>query len=247
MIIKFYKDYIDAINEGLIKTIESEKVLNDIIRTLSLMSFNVDGKSSSDKIYLSINDFNSIPVNKIETIFDHIMVSIVNRGGWFPSTMNLINIHGLKMYKKYDFSEIIINHSLLKSVEITFESKFDEVENNIPSKLYHLSIMEYYKKIKKYGLIVKSKSKLSSHLDRIYLCKSKEDCEALIPRMILHYTGEKDDNIHVKGKKLYNKDITPVIYEVDGSIIDKLYKDPNYVDGYYTLNNIKSEYIKKIK
>lgn len=246
MIIKFYKDYIDAINEGLIKTIEPEKVLNDIIRTLSLMGFNVDGRLGIDKIFLSINDFNSISVNKIEILFDHIMVSIVNRGGWFPSTMYLINIHGLKRYIKYDFNEIITNHSLLKSVEITFESKFDKIENNIPNKLYHLSIMEYDKKIKKYGLIVKSKSKLSSHLDRIYLCKSKKDCESLIPQMTLYYTNEKDYNVYVKGKKLYNKDITPVIYEVDGTIIDKLYIDPNYTDGYYTLDNIKSEFIKKI-
>ena len=144
---------------------------------------------------------------------------------------------------------IIDNHNEIDMITIEYESKFDTEENNIPNKLYHLTIKEYSNKIDKSGLIPRSKSKLSSHLDRIYLCKTYQDCIDLIPQMLFYYTGEKDENIYKLGKKLYNKDITPVIYEIDNSsnIIDKLYIDINYnKKGYYTLNNIPADKIKQI-
>src|SRR5690606_37377914 len=121
----------------------------------------------------------------------------------------LTSLYGMRKIRSYDFDEIINNQNVISKVEITFESKFDD-KVDIPEKLYHLSIMEYCDKIEKQGLVVKSKSKLSAHLDRIYLCKNIEDCEALIPRMLLYYSNEKDDNIYRKGKELFNKDTTPV-------------------------------------
>jgi hypothetical protein len=247
-IIKNYIDYINALNEGLIKTYPGDIVLKDIVNSLTQMGLNVRGEFKDDKIILSINDFNVIPLNKIEILFDHMMTFIVNRGGWFPSTMNLIKLSGKAKNNKYDFHNIIIIHDELDSVEITYESKYDEIESDVPSKLYHLTIKEYEKKINKSGLIPRSKSKLSSHLDRIYVCKTIKDCEDLIPKMMFHYTGEKDSEIYKKGKKLFNKDIEPIIYEIDNSdnSIEKLYIDINYSSGYYLLDNIKANKLTKI-
>jgi hypothetical protein len=249
MIIKYFKDYIDSINEGLIKTYPGELVLKDVLNSLKHMHMNVSGSFENNKIELVIYNFNIIPLNQIRHLFDHIDTFIVNRGGWFPSTMNIIKLTNINKLSKYNFDDIIRIHDEINTLIIEYESKFDTEEIDIPKTLYHLTIKEYCKNINKIGLVPKSKSKLSSHLDRIYLCKTHQDCVDLIPKMMLYYTGEEDENIYKLGKKLFSKDITPVIYEIDNStnIIDKLYIDINYNQrGYYTLNNIPKDKIKMI-
>lgn len=249
MIIKHFKDYIDSINEGLIKTYPGDKVLKDILSSLKHMQIIASGSFDDNKIKLTLHRFCFIPLNKIRHLFDHIDTFIVNRGGWFPSTMNMIKITNIQKLSKYNFDDIIRIHDEIDSITIEYESKFDTEESNIPDRLYHLTIKEYQKKINKIGLIPKSKSKLSSHLDRIYVCKSKQDCVDLIPQMMMYYTGEKDESIYKLGKTFFNKDITPVIYEIDNSSkeIDKLYLDTNYGErGYYILNNILPDKLKII-
>lgn len=245
----YFKDYIDSVNEGIIKTYPGDKVLKDILSSLEKLHINSTGSFEDNKIKLTINNFNSIPLNKIRHLFDHIDTFVVNRGGWFPSTMNIIKLTNIHKLSKYNFDDIIRINDEIDSITITYESKFDTEESNIPDRLYHLTIKEYQKKINKIGLIPKSKSKLSSHLDRIYVCKSKQDCVDLIPQMMMYYTGEKDESIYKLGKTFFNKDITPVIYEIDNSSkeIDKLYLDTNYGErGYYILNNILPDKLKII-
>lgn len=249
MIIKYFKDYIDSINEGLIKTYPGNLVLKDILNSLEDLHINVSGLFENNKIKLTINNFNSIQLNKIEHLFNHIDTFIINRGGWFPSSI-IFNINGNEKIEKYDYSQILNLHEYLTKFTIIYESKFDIEEIDIPNTLYHLTIKEYKKNINKMGLVPKSKSKLSSHLDRIYLCKTYKDCVDLIPKMMLYYTGEEDENIYKLGKKFFSKDITPIIYEIDNStnIIDKLYIDVNYSEkGYYTLNNITKDKISMSK
>lgn len=249
MIIKNLKDYIDKINEGLIKTYSCDIVLKNIINRLELFKLNVHGECADNKLILTIEYFNTIPLNQIENIFDQIHVTIVNQGGWFPSFMKLKKLTNIDKSDKFDLYKIIEIHDELKSVTITFESKFDDIDYEIPNKLYHLTIKEYSKKIKKNGLVPRSKSKLTSHLDRVYLCKTYQDCIDLIPQMMFYYTGEKDRNIYRLGKKLFTKDITPIIYEIDNSdgFIDKFYKDVNYNEKrFYTLENIPPNKIKLI-
>lgn len=43
MIIKYLKDYIESINEGLIKTYPGDKVLKDILNSLEHMSILASG------------------------------------------------------------------------------------------------------------------------------------------------------------------------------------------------------------
>ena len=244
--IRYFKDYIEAIDEGLIKTHPGNIVSNNILKTLKLFNLNVECEIMGEKIKLTINNFNIIPLNQIENVFDQIHTTVINNGGWFPSRMELNKLSGLCKTNKYDFNEIIKIHDELKSISIYFEKKFESEVEDIPDKLYHLTIKEHSKKINKYGLVPKSKSKLTSHLDRIYICKTYQDCIDLIPRMMFYYTGEKDENIYKLGKKLFNKDITPIIYEINNTnnIIDRLYLDVNYDKGYYTLNNIPPSELK---
>jgi hypothetical protein len=247
MIIKHFKDYINNLNEGLIKTYNGDLVLKNILSQLILFKLNVGGEFIDNKIKLTINNFNTIPLNQIENIFDQIYVSVVNNGGWFPASMVLNRLSGITDNDKYDFIKIINIHDGLKSLTILFESKFDTIDYDIPDKLYHLTIKEYSKKINKYGLIPRSKSKLTTHLDRIYVCKNYKDCLDLIPKMMFYYTGEKDENIYKLGKKLFNKDLTPIVYEIDNSnnFITNLYVDINYGEkGYYILENVPPDRIK---
>lgn len=66
--------------------------------------------------------------------------------------------------------------------------------------------------------------------------------------MKLYYNDEKMFNVYNKQKRKYKKDTIPIIFEIDNSdqFINKLYKDPNYTDGYYVLDNIPPEKIKII-
>lgn len=246
-IIKNYKDYFDSINEGLIKTLDGEKGVNYLVQTLSVLNFNVSGFFKNDRISFTINNFNKIQNNRLDNLFDTISSIITNLYGWFPSNMIIENTSKLIINKKFDEKYLKLNNDNIESIIIEFDSKFDEIENNKFEKLYHLSIQEYDNKIKKYGLSPRSKSKLSSHTDRVYLCKSIDDCEILIPQMKLYYSEEKDNNIYKLGNKKYRKNTKWIIYEIDNTTNTTLYKDPRYINGYYTLENIKPENIKEIK
>ena len=250
MIIKYFKDYIDSINEGLIKTYPGDiisKKLTNLLIGLNF-NFNVDFLKDDNKIILTFNFFNSIPVSQLDDLFNSIDSVVVNMCGWFPSQMNVTNVHGLKNYLKYDINNLYLNHIQYTKVELIYESKFDDLIDDIPNNLYHLSISEYEHKIIKNGLSPKSKDKLTSHLDRVYLCKSIDDCKYLINRMKLYYNDEKKFNLFNKRKRKYDKDTKPIIFEIDNSdkFIKNLYKDPNYENGFYTLENIPPDKLKII-
>lgn len=238
--IKYFKDYIEGINEGLIKTNSLTTVSEQIHQNLSLLGFDVFLEKKTNKFSLKINHFNKIDPPKVNLLFEHVLSMVVNVCGWFPSFTTITNIYGKNISRKYDLEEILSNYEMIDSLTILFEAKFDEIEENIPEKLYHLSIQEYNDKIKKFGLIPKSKSKISSHLDRIYLCKNIESCKKLITQMSICYHDEKSKNIFLKNK--------PIIYEIDNSskIIHKLYKDPNFIEGYYTVDNIDKNFITEV-
>jgi hypothetical protein len=94
----------------------------------------------------------------------------------------------------------------------------------------------------KSGLIPKSKSKLTYHPDRTYVCLHKLGCKALISNMKMFYKS-------LLWKNTKNKiDYRWVIYEIDTKDLDiKLYLDPNYIGGYYTLDNIPPDKIKIVE
>lgn len=244
-----FEDYLNKINEGLIKTYPVEKTVSDISSLIS--SYNIDYNINRfyDKFEIELDNINQIP--NFEKILDIILNAVFNQYGWFPSKVKITGIFG--NYRTYKFSrnQILYNLRNHKSALITFESKFDEIIE-VPDKLYHLSIQQYSKDIEQKGLICKGKSKLTKHDydGRIYLCGSIEDCKILIEKMNLFYEEERLDIIrnpnNPKGK--YNKNTKWVIYEIDSNSagIKKLYSDPNYLNGYYYLDNINRKSIKII-
>jgi hypothetical protein len=120
-------------------------------------------------------------------------------------------------------------------IKLRFEAKFDEeIVENIPSILYHITPTQNVNKILNIGLVPKSRSKASYHPDRVYLSKDLEDIEDL-GEMFYQKTGIKNWTI-----LKIETDMVPGGYL-------KLYTDPNYKLGYYTLNNIPPQAIEKIK
>ena len=141
---------------------------------------------------------------------------------------------------QYNKDYLIKNKEFTDKISIIFESKFD-IESNLPYKLYHLSIKEFENSISKTGISPKSKSKISYHDSRIYVCKSILGCRSLISNMKTFYDYQKWSNPKSKIDDRW------VIYEIDTNGLDiKLYTDPNYIGGYYTLNNIPASNIKKV-
>ena len=152
------------------------------------------------------------------------IISYINNLGWFPSFLIT------PIYKgKYNEKNVDYNNSI-----IAFEAKYDIIVEKNPPFVYHISPLQNWEKIQKIGLVPKSRSKSSYHPERVYLAKTPKAAEDL-GQSFYQRTGIKDW----------------VILEIDTDMVPggylKLYYDPNYKHGYYTLNNIPPQAIEKIQ
>ena len=219
---------------------KSQKTISKNIET-ELYSLRYDfsiKKNINNTFQISLHNFNHI--QNIILYLDTLHTITIDRHGWFPSKMDIIDWCGSKNKMSYNEEYLIEKIEYFEDVTITYESKFD-IEKNIPKFLYHISIREFEYSVLKNGLIPKSKSKLSTHLDRIYMCLDINSCKNLINEMKSSYISR-----YIKNRK--NKINTKwIIYEIDTNGLNlKLYKDPNYIDGYYSVDNIPKENIKII-
>lgn len=236
-----FSTYIEHIKEGLLKTTDGDLTVSksSIFLNPLKINYNTLYNANNNIISLEINNFNKIlPISQV---FDCIESFFVNMNGWFPSKMDILHISGMKNSIAYNRKYLMDNCIYFQSVKIQFESKFD-IPISVPKKLYHLSIMQFFNQIKKSGLFPKDKSKLTIHPGRIYLCDSIENCKLLIPQMKIFYSSltwnNRNANINDKW----------VIYEIDNLDSNiKLYQDPNYKNGYYTVDNISPGFIKLIE
>jgi len=229
-------NYLEFINEGLITTQPYQIVLDKVIFLPKNLIFEIRHTKSDNIIHFDILHFNKL--SNISETFDAIESYFINMMGWFPSNVIIKNLSGMTNDLQYNRDYLIKNMNFIQSVEIKFESKFD-IEVNTPDKLYHLSIKEFEKSILKNGLSPKSKSKISYHDSRIYVCKHVINCKSLIPNMKMIYNQQKWSNPKSKIDDRW------VIYEIDTKDIElKLYMDPNYIGGYYLLSNIPPNKLK---
>ena len=230
---KNFDEYIKYVNEGLIKTYDIDFTILTARRELSLLNVPFDiKKTENNTIILKLDNFNKI---YIEEVFNFLYQTLTNLLGWFPSYMYMTNMAGMVNQMNYDEKYLINNYEYLQEVSIIYESKFDEVVK-LPQKLYHISIQEYENKITKIGICPKTKSKLSSHGDRIYVCNKLDNCFELLPKMKMYFFNKR--NINSKW----------IIYEIDTDGLNlKLYKDPNFPNkGYYLLGNIPNHKLKVV-
>jgi hypothetical protein len=210
------EEYELNLKEGLIKT-------TNIGKTLNILE-----KKYQSKFIFERSD-NSFYIKTLYTDINTLQQGIIKDAdilGYFPSYVETEDYVGKWSPSYFDKGKI----------ELKFEAKFDEqVVENIPSTLYHITPTQNIDKILKIGLAPKSRSKVSYHPDRVYLAKSLEDAEDL-GGPFSRKTGIKNWTI-----------IKVTTDKIPGDYF-KLYTDPNYPDkGYYTLNNIPASSLEKIK
>ena len=233
---KFINKYSEFILNETLKTHDIDLSIKNIEEELSLLRYDFSIRKLNNTILITLNNLNT--THMLGLLIKNLDNLLIDRHGWFPSIMILESISGVKNKLQYDREYFLEKQAYFKSIEILYEPRYD-VELNIPKKLYHLSIQEYEGNILKKGLIPKSKSKLSKQLDRIYLCSDSKGCYDLIGRMKLFYEERLYKN------ELDKINIKWIIYEIDSNNLDiKLYKDPNYSKGYYTIENISPDVIK---
>ena len=234
---KFIKTWSELVLNETLKTNNIDFVIDHTETDLRLSKIDCDVVKKNNKIELTIYDFDKLDV--VDYMFNYINSLFIDRNGWFPSLMKLLNDKNKNNSLKYDEDYLINKQNTLKIVTIVYEAKFDQ-EHILPKKLYHISIQQYKNNILNFGLIPKSKNKKTIHLDRIYFCDNPTDCYKLIDDMKYDYIKRKNIN------KLDDIDIKWIIFEIDTNNLNiKLYKDPNYLNkGFYVTDNIPTENIK---
>jgi len=235
---EFIKKYSDFVLNETLKTNEISFVVNSIERELAILeySFNIHQVNNTIKLtlfdlYLSRNkEYLKLMLNHLDSLF-------IDRNGWFPSYIKSNNLSNQEISGVYDEDWILKNYKSIKEIIITYEAKYD-IEIDKPNIIYHMSIQQFEESIKNNGLMPKTKSKMSSHIDRIYVCANKDSCYNLIPKMNFYYNNLKYD----KPKNKINSKW--ILYEIDIQNLNiKLFKDTNYYKGYYIVDNIPKENI----
>lgn len=112
MFIKNYFDFIESINEGLIKTVDAKRSFEYTIDLLMRLEFNVGGSFSDEKIIIEINNLNNINSSNIDSLFDLISANMTNLFGWFPTGMKLTNLDANTISKRYDEKEIKLKRKI---------------------------------------------------------------------------------------------------------------------------------------
>jgi hypothetical protein len=161
-----------------------------------------------------------IEINKYLQLIDLLNIQkSINLCGYFISSLIFDDT---KINTIDEYGECI-NEIEYDTINILIEAKYDVSINVseleiVDKYIYHISDIKHKDKILKNGLIAKSKSKLSYHLDRIY------------------FETDKNNTFYLSKQLVDN----PIIFRIkieDLSDI-KFYIDPNHTSGIYTFDNI---------
>lgn len=218
-----------SLNEGLLMTYPADKVVRYIQK-----KYNLD----DDSVELHIDDGEYILVSKNldEKMFDNVE-SILKLGGYYQADENIDDYYTYeKIYEENIFDK------LKQSGEIQY--------------FYHLTPSINDNKIQKIGLIPRSRNYRFKYPDRIYLLSNGDPkflhnmCATLYQPIFLNMINQvlkkeiKREILDKKRIKEYS------VYRIDFSKVEniKLYKDSNVrgFDSYFTMDNIRPEWIEKI-
>ena len=227
------EDYF-IIYEGLVKTTMLDKTRVLIERLFSTYGLywrdKIEIDEKSDTLLVDILDFEG-DTNKIDGFLKY-----VNNLGYFISIIYFKKKGETKLIdKEYDINFLISKSKEYKNLNnliVVLEANFD-IERPVPEKLYHVTRQEVLEKIKQIGIVPKSKSKKSTHPERIYFAKTY------------------DDTYDIYGNfKKEAPDQKFAILEINTSKVNhiRVFDDPNYKGfGLYGLVNIPPNAIKIVK
>jgi hypothetical protein len=217
--------------EGLIYTYSLEKLLPEL-RSLKFKRNQFSFYNNKITIHFDLNNNNEKRYLELNRIMDNV-------GGWFHGA----SIAGSVLKNKLDF--INVTNGV---VTLQYEPKHD-IEMGVPDIIYHLTKQNKVDKIKRNGLTPRSSVDFFNFNDRVYFSTNKESLKdlALQKKYIeLNKIAEKEKSGSYKSKK--QKDLETkeagkfLILTVKpnfGRTITRFFKDPNFIDGYYTKENLK--------
>lgn len=215
----------ELLKEGLIKSCEYDFSIDKINNLIN--KYNLIGICKmyiiKDRIYFEINDDDT---NKKKKFFSEFLI-LLNNIGYFISNYKINN----KIENNAIDLLTFINN---KSVIVYLNKKFDNESVNIPEFLFHVTEEQYIERIRRYGLINKSKKYIENHPERIYFFDNINSCYEYIDfKQILNPIILKIDVKTLNKLKLnfFNKEKENI----------KLHIDPKYqpfINAYYTYDNI---------
>lgn len=223
-----------SLNEAL-RTYPIDSVINGISR--STLPSKLDFTLSKD-IYRNIAYFQCSSHSLTHQVVQ-ILENIASRRGYFISHLEYFDN---KLIIIKDLTNLDFNDKVFQ-VNIVFESKYNTAYTNKQRYLYHCTTEAVLEKIKRQGLVPRSKSKITNHPDRTYLALNVQECKNLIIQFIEDSNlYSKEDSEFIKQYKLAKNKFIILKIDTDGLNL-QLMEDPNCKDfwgvfGVYTTDSI---------
>ena len=237
------EDNVAILYEGLIRTVSLNKA--QVLLSRWFKSYNIPDYYGEALQYrnVEIRQHDTLSIYILDIVDDKEklknLLSYINNLGYQISLILTKKI-GDKNRNEEKFTEdnlysFIGQGNNLEYIYIVLEAKFDvEIDKkDFPDKLYHITRQDVLHKIKKIGLTPRTKSKKSTHTERVYFAKTYEDAY----------------DIYVQFKKGYS-DQKYAILEINPKLVNylRLFDDPNFKGyGYYGLVNVPPSAIKILK
>lgn len=216
-----------VLNEGLLKTYPIDKVIKYIQNRFNITDDDVE------KYVDGYGEYILVRKNQSKDVIDNIK-QILDLGGYYLADEDIDEYYTYE--KKFEDN---IFDELKKSGEIKY--------------LYHITPSINDKKIQSNGLIPKSKNYRFNYPDRIYFLSDKDvnkDPEILkrvgweLYKVIFFKNRTNKEYLERRNSRQYS------IYRINFSKLENidLYRDPNTrnFDSYFTMDNIRPEWIEKI-
>jgi hypothetical protein len=215
--------------EGLMRSVPPEE-FQQHVELWPIAKNKFTSKITNDKIQITLTD--NLNEKEIKNL-----LTWINNLGW---DVGLFLFNKLNpQWEKFDekkFIEKYANNTI--GIRFDIKAKYDKDNTylEITNNYYHVTRTKVEQKILKIGLAPRSKGKMWSHPDRIYLAKRIMDAVALAETFSVmendhQYTIFKVDIISAAKQ---NKEL-------------KLYNDPDMSGGLYTLSNIHPKFLKVVK
>lgn len=241
------KHNIKFLSEGLIKTYPTNKFItwfkgkikNDLPKELTKLKFSDIEQTNDNTILIDTIDFTPL-INEVSGSISFI-IPFYKSDMFKPFLDNIVNSayifgYDLTSVNKYD-------HNLRYDIDvfiIQFEARFSNYKFELADTLLHVSPLKAFEKIKKHGIVPKSKSSEFKYMDRVYLFNK---CSQSIVIDYGEYKMTQENDIGFCVFKIFKDKLISdsqfkngkLEFFVDTTFSDKIDLD---VDAIFTYNNI---------
>jgi hypothetical protein len=230
------------LKEFISQTIEADKTSKELDKRFPALDISIN--IESPKVF-------SINLPKSAFKYWGEISKFLDTFGWYPSYIALVteDFFGGFLKDKGKYSNESMN-TMMKSaddedaIQISIEAKYD-TEQQPEKYYYHLVPDIYLDKVELKGLTPKTKSKIATHPERVYLLNpDNEDEFEKIANMLYDKTPSKETKSKIKNYHLLRINADAIKDKV------KFYNDPNFRIGngaVWTYQNIAPKYIEKIE